>query len=64
MNKDTLIMLNFDATADFESIYNGYRNMLDAKKKINRTICECMSVPIERVAGNIKTGLGMSDATY
>jgi hypothetical protein len=33
MNTDTMVFLNFDATAGFDRMYHAYGNMLDAKKK-------------------------------
>ena len=33
MNKDMMIIMNYDATADFDQMYRKYGNMLDAKKK-------------------------------
>jgi hypothetical protein len=64
MNKDTMIIVNYDATADFDRMYHEYGNMLDAKKKVDRVICECMSGTIERAMRNVETGLRMSKITY
>ena len=64
MNKDTIIMLKFDATANFDRMYHKYRNMLDTKKKVDHTICKCMSLTMKRAIRNVETGLGMLDATY
>ena len=36
MNKDTMIIMNYDATADFDRMYHKYWNMLDAKKNVDR----------------------------
>ena len=33
MNKDTVIIMNYDTTADFDRVYHEHGNMLDAKKK-------------------------------
>ena len=34
MNKDTMIMLNFDATVEFNRLYYKYGNMLDSRKHL------------------------------
>ena len=34
MNKDTMVIMNYDVTADFERMYHGYVNMFDARKKL------------------------------
>ena len=52
-------IVNYDPTADFDKMYHEYGNMLDAKKKVNCAICECMSGTIERVTRNIETELGI-----
>ena len=59
MNRDTMIMMNYDTTADFDRMYHEYGNMLDAKKKVDRAICECMSGTIKRAIMSVETGLGM-----
>ena len=64
MNKDTMIIMNHDATADFDQMYHEYGNMLDAKKNVNRAICECMSGTTERAMRNVETGLGLPEITY
>ena len=64
MNKDTMIIMNYDATTDFDRMYHKSGNMLDAKKNVDRMICKCMSGTIERVMWNVETGLGLSEITY
>ena len=64
MNIDKMIIMNYNATADFDWMYHEYGNMLDAKKNIDRAICECMSGTIERAMKNVETGLGLSEITY
>ena len=41
-NKDTMVIMNYDATVDFERMVPTFRNMLDSKKKVNLAIYECM----------------------
>ena len=64
MNKYTMFTVNYNATADFDRMYHGYRNMLDTKKNIDRVIYECMSGTLERATRNVDTGLGMSSIAY
>jgi hypothetical protein len=35
MNKDAMVILNVDATADFDRKYHHYGNMFDTKKKLD-----------------------------
>ena len=52
-----MVIVNYNATADFNRMYPEYKNMPDAKKKVDRTICKCMSETIERATRNVETGL-------
>ena len=63
-NRDTMIMLSFYATADFDRMYHRYHKMLNTKNKIDQTIYKCMLETTEKVTGNMEIGLGMSDVTY
>ena len=48
VNKDMMIIINYDTTAYFDRMYHGYGNILDTKKNINRAICKCMSGTIKK----------------
>ena len=52
-----MVILNFDAIADFGRLYPAYSNMLDAKKNIDQTICEYISATIEEATRSTETGV-------
>ena len=62
--KDTMIVVNYDATADFNRMYHEYGNMLGTKKKMDCAICKCMPETTGRATRNVETGLGMRTITY
>ena len=64
MFKYTMIIVNYDVTVDVDQMYPEYRNMRDAKKKMDQTICKCMSVTIDRATRSVERELGMTSLTY
>jgi hypothetical protein len=64
MYKDTIVIVNYEATADFDRMYPEYGNMLDAKKKADRAIREYISRTTERATRKVETVLGMSTMAY
>jgi hypothetical protein len=64
INQDTLIIMNYSATAAFDRMYHGYGNMFNAKEKVVCAICKCVSGKMKRSTRSVKTRLGMSNIMY
>jgi hypothetical protein len=56
--------MNYNVIVHFDRMYHEYGNMLDAREKVDRVICKCMSRTTERATMNVETGLGMSKIMY
>ena len=47
VNKDTMIIMNYDTTEYFDRMYHEYGNILDTKKKLTERYANACLVPLK-----------------